>query len=284
MSQMSEEMAEEGGVQSLVSVIPEVIQAEMSTISALEQGAIDSQIATAKAHPRSLKDFHNELMTYATISEETALGAMYSIPRAGKRLIGPSVRFAEMVFASYGNLRVDSQLSKEGERTVEVLGTCHDLQKNIGARVSVSRRITDRGGHRFGADMIQTTIAAAVSIAFRNSVLRVVPQALWQPAFAAAQQVAVGGKGSFGDRRAAAFAFLAEKGCEEAKILAHLERERIEDVTIDDVLLMRTVAQEINDGNLKPENAFPPPVVRPSEEARSAAAIAAQAALDGGKE
>lgn len=279
--QFNEEMAQAGGLESLDVIEPEVVEAvPIGALAAIEQGQISSQVATARAYPRSLKRFISELGAFATISQPIALSCQFSMPRDGKRIVGPSIRFAELVAAAYGNLRCESIVAEPGERSITAYGTCLDLEKNLGVRVSVSRRITRRDGSRYGDDMIQTTSQAGVSIAMRNAILRVVPRALWSAAYEAAQQVAIGGSGSFEDRRTKAFEYLAALGCEQATILAHLGRERIEEVVLDDVLLMRTVASEIKSGQLRPEDAFPPVQARATSETKARAASGAQAALD----
>ena len=281
---VGEEMAQAGGLDSLDAMEPEVVEAmPLGALSAMEQGQISSQVATARAYPRSLKRFCSELQTFATISQPIALSCQFSMPRDGKRIVGPSIRFAELVASAYGNLRCEAIIGEPGERSITAYGICMDLERNLGVRVSVSRRITRRDGSRYGDDMIQTTSQAAVSIALRNAILRVVPRALWSEAYGSAQQVAIGGSGTFEDRRTKAFEFLGTLGCEQATILAHLGRERVEDVVLDDVLLMRTVASEIKSGQLRPEDAFPPYQARATSETKARAASGAQAALDGTK-
>lgn len=274
-------MADAKGFEGLVE--PDVVgidQGAIGTLARIEQGGVAAQVETALGHPRSVKKFLDDLTSWATVTEEVALGCHFSIPRAGKRITGPSIRFAELVYVAYRNLRIESLIGEAGPRAVTAYGTCFDLERNVAVRVEASRRITDREGRRYNDDMINMTAQAAVSIALRNATLRVVPAALWTHAYEASQEVAAG-KGSFADRRDSAFAYLADVGCERGRILAHLERERVEDVTLDDVLLMRVVAREIYDRTIRAEDAFPPPEPRPSGATRTKAASAAQGALDG---
>lgn len=275
-------MARAGGFEGLVE--PEVIDAEKvdpGTLTRIEQGGVAAQVETAKAHPRRIARVIDDLTSWATVTESVAMSCQFSIPRAGKRITGPSIRFAELVFSAYTNLRAEGIIGEAGSRSITAYGTCFDAERNIAVRVSASRRITRRDGSRYDDDMINVTAQAAVSIALRNAILRVVPQALWTPAYEASREVAAGGSGAFAERRDKAFSYLEGVGCPRDQILAHLERERIEDVTLDDVLVMRVAAKEIQERTLRPEDAFPPPEERPSAASRGKVASKAQSALDG---
>jgi hypothetical protein len=137
------------------------------------------QIATAKQYPRSITSSLKEAMTLATLDEETAASMFYALPReAAKRSRVPSARLAEIMAYSWGNLRVDADIVAEDKTTVTAMGTCFDLEKNVAVRVRVKRRITDKQrGKRYNEDMIGVTSNAAISIALRNCVFKVVPRA-----------------------------------------------------------------------------------------------------------
>src|SRR5688500_14733606 len=74
-------------------------------LAALNRSEIDMQISTAKKYPRSVTRFKRDVESLACLDEETAATMFYSLPRGGKNIIGPSVRFAEVVASSWGNIR-----------------------------------------------------------------------------------------------------------------------------------------------------------------------------------
>jgi hypothetical protein len=58
----------------------------------------------------------------------------YKLPRGGKKIEGPSVRMAEVVAYSWGNLRVDARIATGGAKTVTAVGTAFDLERNVAVR------------------------------------------------------------------------------------------------------------------------------------------------------
>src|ERR1044072_4085088 len=94
-----------------------------SALESLERAQIDVQISTAHAYPRSLKKFQARAMDIATLDEETAETCIYCRPvgkeknEAGqwveKYAEGASIRLAEIVAASYGNIRVASRVVEQ---------------------------------------------------------------------------------------------------------------------------------------------------------------------------
>ena len=78
------------------------------TLEALNRSEIDIQISTAKKFPRSVEQSTKRIMALATIDEETAQECFYSLRRgkgeSASAVEGPSVRLAEIVAASWGNL------------------------------------------------------------------------------------------------------------------------------------------------------------------------------------
>jgi hypothetical protein len=165
---------------------------DLSALPALSRAEIDIQIATAKRWPRSIVAFKKQALELATLDEETAGACFYALPRDGKRIEGPSIRLAEIVASTWGNLRVGARILDVTDRVVIGQGACFDLEKNLAASVEVSRRITNRAGKRYSDDMVNTTAQAAMSIALRNAIFRVVPFAIVKDVYEAAKLVSLG--------------------------------------------------------------------------------------------
>src|SRR6185369_14649302 len=80
------------------------------SLAGWQREEIDIQIATAKRYPRSITAFKRQCLEMATLDEETAGSMYYVLPRAGKKIEGPSVRLAEIAGSAWGNLRSKSYI------------------------------------------------------------------------------------------------------------------------------------------------------------------------------
>lgn len=170
-----------------------------TALMAMDRAQIDTQVATAKQFPRSIDKFKKELTEIACADMETAQSMFYALPRAGKKILGPSVRFAEAVQYSWGNCRAEAKILSIDAKFITALGTCMDLEKNIAVRTEVKRKITDKYGRRYKEDMIVVTGNAACSIAFRNAVFKCIPFSLAKSIYEKAKKTATGDHKSFKD-------------------------------------------------------------------------------------
>lgn len=239
----------------------EIIESSMSNSSALEalnRSEIDIQIATAHRFPRNIKKCVDEAMSMATRTPETAERMLYSLPRGGKRIEGPSVRLAEIVGSSWGNLRYGARVVSVDDKFVTAQGACHDLEKNVAANVDVRRRITDKNGKRYNDDMIVVTSNAACSIALRQAIFKVVPFSLVEQVFEAAKAVAIGDASSLADRRQKAVDYFVSKvGIPLDRVLAVLNRLSVEQITLDDLGVLTGLKSAIKEGDTSVDEAFP---------------------------
>jgi len=203
------------------------------------RGEIDVQIQTAKRYPRELSRVLRTIETLATVDQETAERCWYSLPRAGKNIEGPSVRLAEIIASSWGNLRVGFRVVGMDEKHVICQGMAHDLESNVLVQAEVRRRITDKNGKRFSDDMIVVTSNAAGSIALRNAIFKVVPMGVFHGILAKVKAVGMGDERTLVERRKAAMAHFEAKGFKRSRILALLDRKAEEDVTVEDLATLR---------------------------------------------
>jgi len=225
-------------------------------VNAQTSAEIDMQIATAKRYPREISVFIKRAMELATIDEEVAGSMIYYLPRGGKSIEGASVRLAEIVASSYGNLRVDARIVAIDETHITAEGTCIDLECNNAIRVQVKRRITNKYGKRYDEDLIVVTGNAACAIAFRNAVFKVIPFALIKPIYQAAIRTSVGEEKTLSVRRVAALEWFAKQGANKEKVLKLLERKDVDDLTLDDLTKLRGLMTAINEGDTTIEMTF----------------------------
>lgn len=157
----------------------EIIQVQQaSMLEAQTNSEINIQVATAKQYPRKVSQVLAKVKEYALVDAESAQECFYSIKRQGKTIEGLSVRMAEILADSWGNLRVCTRIIGNDGKTITAQGICHDLETNTAVSVEVKRRITDKDGRTYSEDMQVVTGNAASAIAFRNAVLKVIPKAV----------------------------------------------------------------------------------------------------------
>lgn len=230
--------------------------AEGSMISTLNRSEIEQQITTARRFPRSVKRFRDEATQMVTLSESIAEQCIYALPRDGKTIEGPSARFAEIVASAWGNCRAGSRVVDDTGEFVTAQGVFHDLERNVAITYEVQRRITDKQGRRYKADMIGVTANAACSIALRNAILKGVPKAFWEDMYAAARSVIMGDIKTLANRRAAAVAAFAKFGVLPEQIVAKLGVAGVEDISLENLVTLKGLLTAIRDGDTTAEDAF----------------------------
>lgn len=223
----------------------------------VEKSQVECAVEIAKRYPRSIKKFQQEAVTLATLTEDTAGSMGYTLRRSGKNITGASTRLAEIVATAWGNLRYKAEVVDVGDRMLTAIGHCFDCEKNIAASVTVQRRITGKDGTRYNDDMIVTTGNAACSIALRNAIFKIVPRAYVDMVYREAMKVAFGEAKSLASTREAAFSTIMKLGVSSEQILQVLGKPGIEDVTMDDVVVLRGLFNAIREGEQTIEDAFP---------------------------
>lgn len=237
-----------------------------SALEQMERASIDVQVATAKRYPRVLSVVKAQMLSFATLDQDTAAGCFYTLPiRKGgdKPIQGPSVRMAEIALSSFQNLRAASRIISDDGRMVTAQAVCHDLQNNVLVSVEVKRRVTTKEGKRYSDDMVVVTSNAACAIAFRNATFKVIPLALVKPVYEAAKRVAIGDAKTLSSRRSDAVAHFKKMGVPQARILAAVGARTVEDIDLDGVGLLLGLANAIKDKEVTIDEAFPEPEAAP---------------------
>lgn len=225
----------------------------------LAQVEIDSAVSTAKKFPRSLSVVQRNITDLVMLDEETAEECVYALPRGGKPIKGPSIRFAEIVASQYGNCHVGSRMVDVNrlEKYVEAEGVFIDLQTGMKRTARTRRRIVDRAGRLYNDDMIIVTGNAAMSIALREAILKGVPKALWRKAYAAAETVIAGDVKTLAVRRGEALKVFATFGVTPEQIFASLEVEGLDDIGLDQIATLTAMFKAIKGGEQQVEDYFP---------------------------
>jgi hypothetical protein len=234
-----------------------------SSLEAITRGEIDVQIATAHKFPRSMQQFKSRAIGMATIDEETAASCIYSRP-VGKEngkpkyAEGLSIRMAEIVGASYGNLRVGAMIIEQTPRQVKARGFAHDLEANFAASSEVIEATIKRDGTPYDERMRVVIAKAALSKARRDATFMVVPKALCKPVETECRRVALGDAKTISTRRAAVVAWLGKLGIDLARVWAALGIKGEEDISVEVLATLTGLKTAMKDGEVKADEAFPP--------------------------
>lgn len=235
---------------------PAVIQT--NAIERMASADRRSQIEVAKQFPRDLASCKRRATEMATADQGTAAGCFYSIPRGGSNIEGPSVRLAEIIASTWGNIRAGARVIDTDETHVIAEGAVWDLESNVAVSLEVRRKITDRNGKRFSDDMITVTGNAASSIAFRNAVFKTIPAAYVTPVYEAAKRAAIGEASTIASTRRKAVAYALKFGVDNDALCAAFGRESVEDLTAEDLQAMRGRFNAIRDDEITVDEAFAP--------------------------
>lgn len=239
---------------------------DVSTLSELTKAEVDVQVATARKYPRSIEKAQDEMHALATLDQDTADSMFYGFRRGGKWIEGPSARFAEIVAYAWGNLRVEGRVVDVGRKMLTAQGIAWDLERNVGARIEVKRKILKSGGERYSDDMITVTGNAAVSIAIRNAVFDVVPAALAKKAYEAAKRVATEEGTSMEKLRRDWVAHFTTKGVDEEDVYRILAVEGKADIKPKHIRQLKGLKNAIEEGDTTLKEAF----AKPTDQSASA--------------
>lgn len=244
-------------IQSQNSMENEVIVvSQTDMLTAQNRAEIDVQIATAKQYPRDIQAALNRIKTIATLDSETAEDCFYALRRQGSLIEGVTVRLAEIIAGSWGNLRVQTRIVGNDGKTVTAQGVCLDLETNLGVSVDVKRRITDKNGKTYSEDMQVTTGNAASAIAFRNAVLKVVPKAVTKRIINEIKDVALGKSMDLESRRQNMLAYFAKIGVSEKEILTYCKVKNIADIDAAMIFELSGLKNAIKEGTTSVQESF----------------------------
>lgn len=250
-------------------------------VEAISRAEADIQISTAKQYPRVISKCLETARELATVDQETAAACFYHIPRDGKVISGPSVRLAEIVAYSWKNLRVATRVVDEGDKHIVAQAVCHDLENNVALSRDTRVRITKKDGMRYNEDMIANAANSACSKAMRDVIFDVIPLAVIKPVLEAVEKVAAGDEKTLGVSRTAMIAHFEKLGVPKARVLSAIGKRGIDDITLEDIAILRGFATAIKDGEAKIEECFPDPKAPPpgtTKSEQTAAKLKAKAA------
>ncbi|MCM1301964.1 MAG: hypothetical protein NC226_09620 [Bacteroides cellulosilyticus] len=225
-------------------------------IEIITRSEIDMQIATAKQYPRRTNNVLQNIVSIATIDEETAEDCFYAVKRGSDMIEGPSVRMSEIFASAWGNLRIGTRIVDNDGKTITAQGICHDLETNVCVQVEVKRRITTKDGNTFSEDMQVVTGNAASAIAFRNAVFKVIPKAITKSAMDQIKRAAIGKANDVERKRTQIIDWFKGRGVTVDEVLKYSEVKNLKDLDLEKVMNLRATANAIKEGTTTVEEAF----------------------------
>lgn len=255
-------------------------QSNIIQIDAVERANVDSQVATAKQYPRDLARSINNSIAMATMDYNTAQSCGYALPRGGKPITGPSVHLAKLIVSNWGNIRAEAKVVQITDKQVISRGTCWDLENNVATAFEVRRSIIGKGGKRFSDDMITVTGNAANSIAYRNAVFSVIPKAVTDKVYQAAQHFITGDLSDeekiVARRKKCVDFFKDEYGITEEEVVMLCGKQTVNQIKAEQIALLLGITQSLKDGDTTVEELMKP--YRKEENKKTIAEKAAEAA------
>lgn len=227
---------------------PEIRLIQPTAIEAINRSELVLMMEFAMRTPRSITDFKRTAHMQATENEEVAAKMFYSFRRGGKLIEGPTVRLAEIVGLAWRHLHSAARDLAVEEKVVRAQAISWDLQTNVRIGVEATRRITNKDGERYGDDMIAVTMAAARSVALRNSIFKVVPMTYVREIFEQCQLTAIGKALSMEQRRTRVMETFAKMGAPEDQVLHVAQRKSVADLTTDDIVMLHGLKTALQDG------------------------------------
>lgn len=177
--------------QALMPIDPGAIAAAEAV-----KARIQSAYVMAMQRPRSEEQSRARILE-ACKRPEFAARVEYQKPVGGSKVVGPSIRFAELAVRSWGNINVETQVVYEDREVRRVKVTILDLETNatFGKEIQIRKTVERRDGkgreivgertNTYGDkvfivlatdDEIHNKEAAQISKVIRNEGLRLIPQ------------------------------------------------------------------------------------------------------------
>jgi hypothetical protein len=218
----------------------------------LSRADLEQQITTAHRFPRKVDVAIKKITQLALYDEASAERCVYALPRAGKPIVGPSIGLMNIVASCWGNCRVAARMTyiDRREKLVFAEGAFLDLESNVTTAVSVSRRISGKGGQLYNDDMIGVTAMAAVSIARRNAIRHAVSEGVWFPIYERALYMVRGTEETLPERRDTAIKALAQYGVDPKRVLMFLNVAKVEEIGIEHMPTLRGLYTTLREGTV----------------------------------
>lgn len=248
-----------GSSASTTGLLEEILQATTESIGVVEaqsRAEMAQQSIAARKFRRDFAKVKQAAIVLATFDTETAMSCFYTVPRGGKSVTGPSIRLAEIVAAAWGNLRVTARIVEISSTYLVVQASACDVEVNNIFQSDVRRNIVNKRGERYNEDMITTTANAAIAIAQRNAIFKVVPGAFVDSIEREVRKYAAGEGKQLQERLGELVKKLEKLGTTQPHIRRYLNIEKWADAQPEDLIALVGAFNAIRDGESTVEEIF----------------------------
>lgn len=234
----------------------------------LFRAEIDVQLTTAKAYPRDIKKSLKEAKDIVMMSEKIAQSCIYAVPRKKKNektgqyedvlIEGPSVRMAEIMATSYGNIHAATRILENDGKTLTAQAAAWDLEKNFKLTEEVKSGITygknsKLAGQTLSDDMQVTIGNAARSKALRNAILKVIPRSFTEEVYDEAKKMIAGDDKTLPERRKKMVDAFAEINVNIESVLKYVKKKSIDQITVNDMPVLAGIYNAMKDNAFNDE-------------------------------
>lgn len=254
--------------------------AEIESTRAIAE--VQAALVIAKKFPR------NEAKAYETVMAACARPAfaeeaLYSFPRSGQAVTGPSIRFAEMLAAAWGNMESGIRELSRKDGVSEMQAWCWDQQTNVRSVQNFTvRHIRDTksGGKALTDERdIYELTANQASRRLRSRILAIIPHDFTEAALKAVQATLAGNTSiPIADRCRSVVSGFAKLGVSVDLLVKRLGKP-LEQCLPEDFAELSTIRNSLKDGMSKASDWF-----AVKEAAASDAVAAASKALQSEKD
>ena len=228
--------------------------------AARAQAEIQSAMVVAKKFPRSEATAASKIMK--TCERPTfAQTALYSYPRGGTNVEGPSINMAREMARNWGNMRYGCKIihDDEDKRTIEAFAFDAETNTLITAQDTMEKLIQRKGQGWIKPDErdLRELTNRRAAIQIRNCILQLMPRDIVDDAMAACKKNA---KKTLQQepietvRRKLLGAF--DKIGVYAKDIESYYEKAVDEITHDDAVELRAIYQSICDGNSTKDDYF----------------------------
>lgn len=129
------------------------------------------RIHLAMLFPRDADAFP-EILREAVL--RSPAGMVYKKPQGKDRILGPSIRMAEIAAAKYRNLWTSNPTIDERDNRVTVTVEVLDLESNVSAPGTATTSLVGADKRRMREDIVSNLVTATVSKAKRNAIIAII--------------------------------------------------------------------------------------------------------------
>jgi len=215
---------------------------------------ISNQIKFARENPRDIKKCLEDIRELATMNMQSALSCFYAIYDRHKAITGVSVRLAEIIVASWTNVRAGARIIRKTEKEVVIQGYIYDLQTNTFITIDLSEPLLDRNGRIYNSDLMTARINATSSIAFRNAVFKAIPSAIFSTTLKDIENYII--KNMSKDFLKDAIEFFTHKGISIDEVCTKIQVNSLENLNNEKLLNLQGMVTAIKEGDTTIECLF----------------------------